>query len=284
MTKSFCGKDCELCTQKEQLGCWGCTDEKNRIQYRTCEIANCCWKMGHEQCGTCSFREECAKLAKRENMATYRIEHRDAENMKKANALRKAPFMAKWLMIMFWVMIVSGIGSILSSELVQESIPALYYVGTVVNIVSGLLFALIFLKLSCEEALYRSAAYCYLGSTAISLVILFLSTDLTDRLAFSLLLSITVMIVALLSIYYEFKAHANVVRDTSEDMATKWEELWGYTVKILIALVVAVLLSGALGFLGLIAFILLIIVLIVISLMRFVYVYEMAKLFQALVD
>ena len=287
MTKTYCGKDCELCTQKEQLGCWGCTDDKNRIQYRTCEIANCCWKMGHEQCATCSFRGECDKLVKRDNMANYRIAQRDAEAMKKANALRKAPFMAKWLMVLFGIMIVATVGSILSSEFVQESIPALCYVGTVVNIVGGLLCALIMLKLSCEEALYRSAAYCYLGSTAISLVtvlIMYLSTDLTAVLVFSLLLSIVAMIVVLLSIYYEYKAHANVVRDISYAMADKWEDLWGYTVKILIALVVVMRFSGVFGILGLSALILLMIASLVVLLMRFVYVYEMAKLFQGVAE
>ena len=287
MTKTYCGKDCELCTQKEQLGCWGCTDDKNRIQYRTCEIANCCWKLGHEHCGTCSFRGECDKLSKRDNMANYRIAQRDAEAMKKADALRKAPFMAKWLMVLFGIMIVATVGSILSSEFVQESIPALYYVGTVVNIVGGLLCALIMLKLSCEEALYRSAAYCYLGSTAISLVtvlIMYLSTDLTAVLVFSLLLSIVGMIVVLLSIYYEYKAHANAVRDTSEAMADKWEELWGYTVKILIALVVLLMFSSTLGILGIIASLIVLVLFFVVSIMRFLYVYEMAKLFQGVAE
>ena len=287
MTKTFCGKDCELCTQKEQLGCWGCTDDENRIQYRTCEIANCCWAMRYETCGNCYAQEECEKLKKSNDMPSYRMQQKDAEAMKKADALRKAPFMAKWLMVLFGIMIVATVGSILSSEFVQESIPALCYVGTVVNIVGGLLCALIMLKLSCEEALYRSAAYCYLGSTAISLVtvlIMYLSTDLTAVLVFSLLLSIVAMIVVLLSIYYEYKAHANVVRDISYAMADKWENLWGYTVKILIALIVVMLFSGVFGSLGLIALILLMIAFLVVSLMRFVYVYEMAKLFQGVAE
>ena len=220
-------------------------------------------------------------------MPSYRMQQKDAEAMKKADALRKAPFMAKWLMVLFGIMIVATVGSILSSEFVQESIPALYYVGTVVNIVGGLLCALIMLKLSCEEALYRSAAYCYLGSTAIALVtvlIMYLSTDLTAVLVFTLLLSIVGMIVVLLSIYYEYKAHANVVRDISEAMATKWEELWGYFVKILIALVVLLMFSSALGILGIIAAIIVLILFFVVSIMKFVYVYEMAKLFQSLAE
>ena len=287
MTKTYCGKDCELCTQKEQLGCWGCTDDKNRIQYRTCEIANCCWKMGHEQCGTCSFREKCDKLAKRDNMANYRVAQRDAEAMKKANALRKAPFMAKWLMIMFWVMIVSGIGGILSSDFVQESVPSLYYVGTGVNILGGLLSALIVLKLSCEEVLYRNAAYCYLGSTGISLItasILFFSTNPEGWILFSLFILITAAIVGLLGIYYEYKAHANVVRDTSEAMAVKWEELWGYFVKILIALVVLLMFRSAFGIIGIIASLIVLVLFAVVSIMKYVYLYEMAKLFQALAE
>ena len=287
MTKTYCGKDCELCKQKEQLGCWGCMDDKNRIQYRTCEIANCCWAMRYETCGNCYAQEECEKLKKCNDMPSYRMQQKDAEAMKKADALRKAPFMAKWLMVLFGIMIVATVGSILSSEFVQESIPALYYVGTVVNIVGGLLCALIMLKLSCEETLYRSAAYCYLGSTAISLVtvlIMYLSTDLTAVLVFSLLLSIVAMIVVLLSIYYEYKAHANAVRDTSEAMADKWEELWGYTVKILIALVVLLMFSSTLGILGIIASLIVLILFVVVCIVKFVYVYETGKLFQGVAE
>lgn len=96
------------------------------------------------------------------------------------------------------------------------------------------------------------------------------------------MLSITAMIVVLLGTYYEYKAHANAVRDISEALAAKWEDLWGYYVKILIALVVVVMFSGVFGFLGLIALILLLIAFFAVSLMRFVYVYEMVKLFQGL--
>ena len=67
-------------------------------------------------------------------------------------------------------------------------------------------------------------------------------------------------------------------------MATKWEELWGYYVKILIALVVIVMFSGVFGLFGLIALILVLIVFLIVSVMRFVYVYEMAKLFQGVAE
>ena len=69
----------------------------------------------------------------------------------------------------------------------------------------------------------------------------------------SLFILITAAIVGLLGIYYEYKAHANVVRDTSEAMAVKWEELWGYFVKILIALVVLLMFRSAFGIIGIIA-------------------------------
>ncbi len=292
MTKTYCGKDCELCTQKEQLGCWGCTDDKNRIQYRTCEIANCCWKMGHEQCSTCSFREECDRLAKRDNMAAYRIEQRDAEAMKKANALHKAPFMAKWLMILFWVMIVSGIVGLLASERMESLLPELYYTASVANAVCGIVHALILLKLSCEEALYRKAAYCSFVATGISLmgviVVLLGDISITDigfgTFMLALIVVIGAAIIAFLGEYYKYKAHANVVRDISEAMATKWEELWGYYVKILIALMVLLMFGSAFGIIGIIASLIVLVLFAVVSIMEYVYLYEMAKLFQALAE
>ena len=84
--------------------------------------------------------------------------------------------------------------------------------------------------------------------------------------------------------YYEYKAHANVVRDTSEEMARKWEELWGYYVKILIALVVLLMFSSALGILGIIAALIVLILFVVVCIVKFVYVYETGKLFQGVAE
>ena len=67
-------------------------------------------------------------------------------------------------------------------------------------------------------------------------------------------------------------------------MAVKWEELWGYFVKILIALVVLVMFSGAFGIIGIIASLIVLILFAVVSIMKYVYLYEMAKLFQALAE
>ena len=292
MTKTYCGKDCELCTQKEQLGCWGCTDDKNRIQYRTCEIANCCWKMGHEQCGTCSIRGECDKLVKRDNMANYRIAQRDAEAMKKVDALRKAPFMAKWLMILFWVMIVSGIAGLLASERMESLLPGLYYIASAVSAVCGIVHALILLKLSCEEALYRKAAYCGFVATGIGLlgvIVTLLGDSNIANIGFGTFLLALIVVIgaagsALFSDYYEYKAHANIVRDISEAMATKWNELWSYYVKILIALVVLLMFSSALGILGIIAALIVLILFVVVCIVKFVYVYETGKLFQGVAE
>ena len=95
---------------------------------------------------------------------------------------------------------------------------------------------------------------------------------------------IGVLIILFLGEYYEYKAHANVVRDISEEMARKWEELWGYLIKILLALAVLLMFSGAFGILGIIAAIIVLILFFVVSIMKFVYVYEMAKLFQGVAE
>ena len=68
------------------------------------------------------------------------------------------------------------------------------------------------------------------------------------------------------------------------DTVAKWDELWGYFVKALIAVVLLLMFSSALGILGLIVLILLLIAFLIVSLMRFLYVYEMAKLFQGVAE
>jgi hypothetical protein len=95
---------------------------------------------------------------------------------------------------------------------------------------------------------------------------------------------IGVLIILFLGEYYEYKAHANIVRDISEAMATKWNELWSYYVKILIALVVLLMFSGALGILGIIAALIVLILFVVVCIVKFVYVYETGKLFQGVAE
>ena len=52
----------------------------------------------------------------------------------------------------------------------ESLLPELYYIAAVANAVCGIVYALILLKLSCEEALYRKAAYCSFVAIGISLM------------------------------------------------------------------------------------------------------------------
>ena len=154
---------------------------------------------------------------------------------------------------------------------------------------NSIAYALILLKMSCEEVLYRTAAYYYFIGAALSLVAMLSGIDDTASLGlatlgFALLISLGTAVVGLVGEYNEYKAHANVVRDLSEEMAHKWEKLWKYYVKLIIGLVVVLLFASALPLIGMIVAIILVIGILAVSIIKIVYVYETAKLFQSLAE
>ena len=81
-----------------------------------------------------------------------------------------------------------------------------------------------------------------------------------------------------------FEDDVKAIEAWLEDMATKWEELWGYYVKILIALVLLLMFRSAFGIIGIIASLIVLVLFAVVSIMKYVYLYEMAKLFQGVAE
>ena len=61
MSNTYCGKNCNECTLKEELNCPGCLAGPGAMG-GGCELAACCRTKGHENCSTCGFRVNCEKL------------------------------------------------------------------------------------------------------------------------------------------------------------------------------------------------------------------------------
>ena len=208
-----------------------------------------------------------------------------AERM--AEISRKAPFMSKWLMVLFGVMIASGIADLLSGDNMEEVAPELYTIASIVSLICGIVYLVILFKLSREEALYRKAAQYYLISlilTAITLIIMLVSIGNENEglLVLSFFAVIAGLVIAFVSEYYEYKAHANVVRDASTEMAAKWEKLWKYYIRMLLGLLGSIVLLALIPMIAAIMLMLLALAIgmLIISIIKIVYVYETAKIFQ----
>ena len=74
---------------------------------------------------------------------------------------------AEELGILFWMVIPSIAGAVLSNQAVAAWLPFLYLPGRIISMVTLCAYGYILLKLSSESSRYRMAAICCLASVAV---------------------------------------------------------------------------------------------------------------------
>ena len=99
--ESICGKSCESCAWKNQLGCTGCQTDMGRPFSGPCGIAACCREKGHQRCETCAYGSFCSRRALRDDIPRQELQRRDGEEAKQRLLAETAPLMAKWVWLMF---------------------------------------------------------------------------------------------------------------------------------------------------------------------------------------
>lgn len=197
-----------------------------------------------------------------------------------------ACFLAKWLTRLLIVSVVLAVANFFSGDNMEESASAVYTFFTLLGGACSVIYALILLKLSDVEALYRKSAYYWLGCAllAVGSIVAIIIGELMG--GFGLVLGGIIMIVAtvigLLGEYYEYQAHANVVAPYDAVFSAKWKTLWKYYLGMTLGVLVATVLLMLIPLLGLIAIVVLAIGTLVVSILKLVYLYRMKKLFEAM--
>lgn len=282
MHETYCGKDCQACSYKEQEKCGGC-----RSQRKDCTIAQCCVEKGHENCETCGFRGECYKLRGKDDMPAYiqrqqqiaeanerREAARAAEAQRRQEELvRRAPIMAKWLSLIFWLLIVSNIVSLIGE------IPGLALAGEIVATLCGLGCAWALLQLQGEDGRYRTAAICMVVPLAVSLVIAVISGG-GEAPTWTLVLSLPATIVQLVGEYNKCHAHSSVVGGVDEALGAKWEKIWKWQIISLGSLAGSIVLLLIAPVLGALVAMAAAIAVLVVAIMEMVALYQSAQAFK----
>ena len=144
-------------------------------------------------------------------------------------SVSKAEELGKWLGILFWMVIPSIAGAVLSNQAVAAWLPFLYLPGRIISMVTLCAYGYILLKLSSESSRYRMAAICCLASVAVDAG----SSLVPEGAAMASLiglLSFPVMILAFYGEYSEYMGHSEVICALDEEMAVKWKRLWKWFV------------------------------------------------------
>ena len=275
MYETYCGKDCQTCTYREQTNCGGCRSQKN-----DCTIVQCCVEKGHENCGTCGFRDNCRKLMSRDNMPFYIQRQKELQvareadaARREADAARRAPIMAKWLGLMFWLMIASNVISLLGE------IPGLALACEIITTLCGLGCVWALLQLKGEDGRYRTAAVCMAVSMVVSLVIAMISGG-GEAPTWTLVLSLPATIVQLVGEYNKCQAHSCIVGGVDAALGEKWEKIWKWQIISLGSLAGSLVLLLIIPVLGALVALAASIVMIVVAIMELVALYQSAQAFK----
>ena len=279
MAATYCGKSCEECTKKAQLPCSGCKTGPGRQFGGDCELAKCVRDKGHETCETCGFKGNCGTLRSRESMPDYRIKKIEAEVMRKAAIAKRAPVLGKWLWIIFWLVIPSSIGSIMSHETTAKILPGLFMPGQIINAICSLIYGAILLKLGSEEDRYRTAGICALIAGGVSAVVAII-TVAAEEATWTLLFTLPAAVVAMVGEYNEYMAHSAVLSGVDNELSEKWEVLWKWYIGLFLGMFGCIIVMLIIPILGAIAILGGAIGTVVVGILKLVYLYRTAKIFR----
>ena len=279
MAETWCGKHCSECSKKEELNCPGCKAGPGRSWPGDCEIAVCCRDKGHESCDTCTNSRFCGKRSRKDDMPERRLRKLAAEAEKRAEFARKAPFLGRWLSILFWMVIPSTVASLLGMNAMADVAPGVYRVGNYLTVACGLIYGLILLRLAKEYFGYRTAGVLRLVTAVASLLLVLVSSE--DAVAnWSLLISLPAMVVGLVGTYQEYMAHAAVLSGVDDCQAEKWRLLWKWKIGLTLGIFGCLVVLLIFPLLGILAVFAALIGILVVGIVELVYLYRTAQAFR----
>ena len=138
------------------------------------------------------------------------------------------PLLAKWTNILFWLIIVSTVANMLTSENVTNAVPLLAFAGQILNIAATAAYGVVLMKIASESMHYRNSAICCFITAVISVAVIPISDDTESFIAISVV--IVSVVINMIGEYYEFMGHTDVLRDVDRTLSDKWFKLWKWYV------------------------------------------------------
>lgn len=273
---TYCGKDCLSCSYKEELNCSGCKQGPGRVIDGDCKLARCCRDKGHETCETCLNKRNCGMWLDKGSMARRRLETIEEEAKKKEENIVTAQVLAKWVKILFWLLIPMELFTLLGHERVIAVFPVLELPATVASCVVELIYAGVLYRMAKEAEIYKKPALLLGATTVLTLLGLFIP----DENGWMLLVSIPLLVISFVATYFEYMAHAAVVAPFDLELSENWHKIWKWNLYSIIGIFVSVLLLFIVPMLGGLAMLGCAILLVVTFILKYVYLYRMMKLFK----
>lgn len=275
---TYCGKNCETCSQREALSCPGCENGPGRWIGGDCDIAQCCREKGHASCQTCTIGQSgCGKWRGCETAPEHRRQLLERRAARRAEAAAHAQVLGKWLWLAFWLIVPNAVAAFMTMDAMAEAVPALQLPGEILQAICGGVYAYALWQLKDIWDSYRTAGiarFVHAGFILLGLLIP------EERVGLVLLASLPAIGLMLLADYNEFMGHAAVLAGVDDELSEKWKKLWDWNVKLLLAMLGSFLVILILPLLGALVMLVAAIGVLVVSVMKLTYLYRMAKLFR----
>lgn len=278
---SYCGKDCEACTEREKMGCGGCKAWSAGAWPGACGIAQCCRGKGHDSCGTCTLASSCAKLRGKGQEPWYSLRQLESDANAKRQLQERGKFLGKWLWLLFWLFVPGIVAGLMTEDMVAQNFPALYRAGNVLNFLCVLAYSLLLWKLARENDRYKAAGVCELIAAVLGLAVFCLEPVDSSGVAM-LLVGLLGLVLDLVGQYQEFTAHSEVLQPVDAVLSEKWRKLWKWTIGMTVGLYLSMILALTLSVVGILILLVVAIGAFVVGILKLYYLYHTAQTFRML--
>ena len=199
------------------------------------------------------------------------------EKEKATEALKAGyAFLGKWIWYYFILIVPSIIAGIFQAV---SSVPALVLVGNIMEIAVSVATIVILVILGQYDKNYKTAGLLQIPLIAVNLIqAIVFGTDVP--LWYSGI-SLVVSLIGLYGTYLEFKTHAYVTATVDPMLSANWMKLWKWMMICMIVSICSVFLL-LIPIIGILVMVAGLIGLVVCSIIKLIYLYRTAKLFQAL--
>ncbi len=270
--ETYCGKSCEKCTYKTELACPGCKEGPGRAGSGDCKIGKCCREKGHAVCEGCDFKQRCGHWIMKDTAPKARMEEAKEAEEKETEFNRLAAVYGKWLWRLFWVRIAAEILGLFG---MLEALELFSSLACTACGIAGLIF---YKRMASVNEYYKLAARWGMILTILNGVNDVLPESQTIlKLVYTLIL----IVPGLIASYYKYVAFEETAKPTDYVLAQNWKNIWSWNIGLLIATPVA---AGVAVLFPMAVTVLLVyatlIAQLVVSILEFVYLYQMAKLYR----
>lgn len=192
------------------------------------------------------------------------------------NRREDAAFLTKWYGYLFWLIIPTIIGNIMTHETAVELFPVLQKPGQVISVITNLIWALILLKLKDHSDKLAFAGWGMIGLAIFG----FLDSFLLSNLGITEVSGLAAIVVALVVEYHELCGHSDLLSSYDAALSDKWKNLWKWEIRAYGALLATVLAAVLIPMLGLLLVLVSAVALGVIAILKWVYIYQTKNFFQ----